>query len=695
MSLPTRKIGNDSVTAIGFGLMGMSAFYGPIDSDEERFKVLNVALEAGCTNWDSANIYGDSEELLGRWFKKSGKRNDIFLATKFGFTPSGANNTPEYIKSCCDESLKKLGIETIDLTGKIRNIGLSEVSGATLRRAYAVHPIAAVQIEYSPFCLDMEQDRVGLLSACNELGVTIVAYSPLGRGLLTGKYLTASRVSVQNTTPQRVKFASPGSLRKVKTLSPFRYLKENLHSVEVKLTPEEITEIRKAAEKADELHIERYPLQMMREVFADTIATRKDLDKEGSINSASGLTNGLPMVSYQKSNDDIPNDDRRKNIPTDLTENLVALSIKLPPGDISRIRKLVIAINPTFIGQHDVSAIGFGLMGLSAYYGPIDNDEERFKVCNGSMRHSLLTLSLTDHMKVLDAALEAGCTNWDSSDIYGDSEELLGKWFKRTGKRDQIFLATKFGSTPEGPNGKPEYVRSAIESSLKKLGVDTIDLYYIHRIDQTVPIEVTIRALAELVKEGKIRYLGLSEMSAATLRRAHAVHPISAIQIEYSPFFLDIENEKVGLLETCRELGIAVVAYSPLGRGMLTGAYKSHDDIPDGEWRKTIPKFSRENFPNILKLVAGFQDVGKNHGATAGQVALAWLLAQGDDIIPIPGTKKIKYLKENLGAADVRLSPEEIARIRNLAETVNTAVGGLERYPVGEMVHLLADTPEL
>uniref|UniRef100_A0A8H7XLH4 NADP-dependent oxidoreductase domain-containing protein n=1 Tax=Psilocybe cubensis TaxID=181762 RepID=A0A8H7XLH4_PSICU len=266
--------------------------------------------------------------------------------------------------------------------------------------------------------------------------------------------------------------------------------------------------------------------------------------------------------------------------------------------------------------------------------------------------------------------------------------------FKRTGKRDQIFLATKFGVTPQGANGTPKYVRSAVESSLKKLGIDTIDLYYIHRIDQTVPIEITMRALAELVKEGKVRYIGLSEMSAATLRRAHAVHPVAAIQIEYSPFYLDIENDKVALLKTCRELGIAVVAYSPLGRGMLTGTYKSHDDIPDGEWRKTIPKFSRENFPNILKLVSEFQEIGKSHGATAGQVALAWLLAQGDDIIPIPGTKKIKYLKENIAAADVSLTQDEIARIRNLAEAVNAAVGDLERYPVGDMVTLLADTPE-
>ncbi|KAF8168888.1 NADP-dependent oxidoreductase domain-containing protein [Pholiota molesta] len=309
------------------------------------------------------------------------------------------------------------------------------------------------------------------------------------------------------------------------------------------------------------------------------------------------------------------------------------------------------------IGTDDVSAIGFGLMGLSAFYGPIENDEDRFKV--------------------LDAAVAKGCTNWDTSDIYGDSEDLVGKWFKRTGKRDQIFLATKFGGTATGPIGTPEYVRSASEKSLKRLGIDTIDLYYIHRVDRSVPIEVgqprehfwkyltvltteNYGRLVELVKEGKVRYIGISECSEATLRRAHAVHPIAALQIEYSPFFLDIEDDKVGLLKACRELGVA----------------KSFDDIPDDDWRKTIPKL-----PNILKLVDGLQELGKKHNATAGQVTLAWLLAQGDDIIPIPGTKKIKYLEENIDALKVQLSPEEVAQIRE--------------YPAPHMAGLLADTPPL
>jgi len=326
------------------------------------------------------------------------------------------------------------------------------------------------------------------------------------------------------------------------------------------------------------------------------------------------------------------------------------------------------------IGNDKVPSIGFGLMGLSAFYGEPGSDEERFKV--------------------LDAAFQQGCTLWDTADIYGDNEELICKWFKRSGQRDKIFLATKFGFNQSGQiNGKPEYVRSAAEKSLKRLGVDCIDLYYLHRADAQVPIEKTVGAMAELVKEGKVRYLGLSEVSAQTLRRAYAIHPISAVQVEYSPFSLDIEDEKIGLLKACRELGVTVVAYSPLGRGMLTGRYKSTDDLPKDDYRRILPRFSNENFPNILKLVDGIQEVGKRHAATAGQVTLAWLLAQGDDVIPIPGTTQIKYLTENLGAARLTLSSEELQGVREIAEKADATLG--MRYPPQSMAQLFVDTPSL
>jgi aryl-alcohol dehydrogenase-like predicted oxidoreductase len=316
-------------------------------------------------------------------------------------------------------------------------------------------------------------------------------------------------------------------------------------------------------------------------------------------------------------------------------------------------------------------------MGISAFYGARDPDEERFKV--------------------IDAVYDNGCTFWDTADIYGDSEELLGAWFKRTGKRGDIFLATKFGlktgNPDRGVNGDPEFVKVAAERSLERLGVQCIDLYYLHRVDPTVPIELTVGAMAELVKEGKVKYLGLSECSATTLRRAHAVHPIAAVQVEYSPFTLDIEDAKINVLKTARELGITVVAYSPLGRGLLTGQYKSPNDFEKDDFRRLVPRFSEANFPNVLKLADGLKAIGVRHGSTAGQVTLAWILAQGDDIIPIPGTRKIKYVVENIKAATVKLTPEELQKVREIADETNVSQG--ERYPASMSASLFADSPEL
>ncbi|KAK7178818.1 hypothetical protein DPSP01_014346 [Paraphaeosphaeria sporulosa] len=324
----------------------------------------------------------------------------------------------------------------------------------------------------------------------------------------------------------------------------------------------------------------------------------------------------------------------------------------------------------------EVSALGFGAMGLSASYGKVEENEVRFKV--------------------LDRALELGSTFWDTSDVYADSEDLLKLWFERTGKRDQIFLATKFGVTIE--NGKPtmrsdpEYVRQACEKSLRRLGLGKIDLYYCHRVDKITPIEETVSEMAKLKKEGKIGAIGLSEVSAATIRRAEKVHHIDAVQLEYSPFALDIEYPEIGILETCRELGIAVVAYSPLGRGFLTGQIKSPDDFEDGDFRKYAPRYSKENFPKNLKLVQKLQDIAAKKDCTAGQLSLAWLLAQGPDVIPIPGTKKIKYLEENIGSIKVQLTAEEVKEIR--AEIEKVEVTG-DRYPPAFQSYSFGDTPEL
>ncbi|KAJ7471902.1 NADP-dependent oxidoreductase domain-containing protein [Mycena latifolia] len=331
------------------------------------------------------------------------------------------------------------------------------------------------------------------------------------------------------------------------------------------------------------------------------------------------------------------------------------------------------AIPTRKIGEALVSEIGFGAMGISGFYGAVESDEDRFKV--------------------LDAAYEGGCRHWDTAHLYCDSEELLGKWFKRTGKRNEIFLATKFGVTASmDVRSDPEFVKEQVATSLSRLGVPYIDLYYQHRIDPKTPIEVTVGAMAELVKEGKVKYLGLSECSAKALRRAYAVHPIAAVQVEYSPFVLDIEDPKIALLETARELGVTIVAYSPLGRGLLTGQYKSPDDFDKDDFRRTIPKYSAENFPRILNVVSRLKEIGENHNATPGQVTLAWILAQGPEFAVIPGTKKIKYLQENMGAATVKLSPEEIAAVRQIAEESEVPGG---RYNDAMMGGVFLDSPEL
>ncbi|KAL8686658.1 MAG: hypothetical protein Q9224_005377, partial [Gallowayella concinna] len=263
------------------------------------------------------------------------------------------------------------------------------------------------------------------------------------------------------------------------------------------------------------------------------------------------------------------------------------------------------------------------------------------------------------------------------------SEDLVGEWFRRHGKREDIFFATKFAISinDEGvieTRSDPEYVKEACNKSLKRLGIDCIDLYYCHRVDGKTPIEKTVGAMADLKKEGKIKYLGLSEVSSETLRRAYAVHPISCVQMEYSPFAMEIEDPEIALLKTCRELGVATVAYSPLGLGFLTGAYQSPADFEEGDFRKHGPRFSEENFPKNLELVKHLQEIAKKKNCTSAQLSLAWLLAQGNDIFPIPGTKKITYLEENVNSVNVQLSDAEEQEIREAIQKVER-VG--ERFP--------------
>ncbi|KAI1848696.1 hypothetical protein JX265_005677 [Neoarthrinium moseri] len=312
-----------------------------------------------------------------------------------------------------------------------------------------------------------------------------------------------------------------------------------------------------------------------------------------------------------------------------------------------------------------VSALGTGLMGLSVFYGAVPSDEERFKF--------------------LDRAVEIGATFWDTAALYGDSEVLIGRWFKRSGKRNEVFLSSKFGIVMDPPmvfsyRSTGSYAKESCAKSLERLQTDYIDLFYLHHPNPETPIEETMRALAELKAEGKIKHIGLSNCSSSTIRRAVKIAPVAAVQIEYSPFVLEAENEaSTNVLATCRELGIAVICYSPLGRGILTGAFSTKESLSDPKDGRaaSLPWFSDGNREANAKIVEEFKQIADRHNCTTSQLSLAWLLKQGDNIIPNPGTKSIERLEENRAALDINLTDDHEKEIRAFLE--NAKIAGKSR----------------
>ncbi|TCD67968.1 hypothetical protein EIP91_011769 [Steccherinum ochraceum] len=650
---PTRRLGANGplVSVVGYGAMGIGAYYGTTD-EEAAMATLSRAADLGVTFWDTADTYGTSEAVLGKWFAKTGRRSEIFLATKSGakdMTPGLTkhlfSSKPSHIRSRIENSLKDLQTDYIDLyyqhrvdpdvpieivletlrpyveKGTIRYVGLCECSVDVMTRAKAVpgvgEKIVACQMEFSPF--EMAIEHTGLLKAARELGVSIVAYSPLGRGMMSGKY--KSRADFEPTDLRQFipRWSDDNFPHNLALVSKFQEVATKYSATTSQITLAWIMH----------RHPDMVPIPGSRDIAR--------LEE----NAASAY------VAIRE-------------------EDMRVLDEVVAEADVKGARK-----PPMRLGANGplVSAIGYGAMRLGFYAANSVEEESA--------------------MAILSRAADLGVTFWDTADRYGTCETILGKWFAKTSRRSEIFLATKSGSQDMTPgqtkhmfNSKPSHMRSRIENSLKELQTDYIDLYYQHRVDPDVPIEVVMETLRPYVEKGTIRYVGLCECSVDVLTRAKAVpgvgEKVVACQMEFSPFEVTIES--TGLLKAARELGVSIVAYSPLGRGVMSGQYKSRADFGPNDLRQTIPRWSDENFPHNLALVAKFEEVATKYSITTSQLTLAWIMHRHPDMISLPGSRSIARLEENSASAYVKIKEEDM---RVLDEAVAKAdVKGARTYPM-------------
>ncbi|KAK7850936.1 putative aldo-keto reductase 1 [Quercus suber] len=612
IQVPRVKLGNQGleVSRLGFGCAGLTGGYSDPLSDEEGISVIKHAFSKGITFFDTADVYGANanEIMIGKALRQL-PRDKIQLATKFGLLKVEADGMevcgcPEYVRSCCEASLKRLGVDYIDLyyqhridklvpiedtmeelkklveEGKIKYIGLSEASPDTIQRAHVVHPITALQMEWSLWTRDIEEEIVPL---CRELGIGMVAYSPLGHGFFGGRTAIESgpAVGLMSTHP--------------------RFTGENLDKNKVLY------------------------------------------ERVVKLASKYGCTSAQLSLSWLLHQGDdvipIPGTTKIKHV----DDNVGSLKVKLTAEDLKEITDAV-AINEVagarihagieLYSWRFVSKLGFWCVGLIGAYSDPLSDEEGISV----IKH----------------AFSKGITFFDTANIYGANanEIMIGKALRQL-PRDKIQLATKFGLLKMEADGmevcgRPEY----------------------HRIDKLVPIEDTMEELKNLVEEGKIKYIGLSEASPDTTRRAHAVHPITALQMEWSLWTRDIEEEIVPL---CRELGIGIVAYSPLGRGFF-GGRTAIESVPAVGLMSTHPRFTGENLDKNKALYEQVVKLASKYGCTSAQLALSWLLHQGDNVIPIPGTTKVKHVDDNVGSLKVKLTAEDLKEITDVV-AINEMAG--------------------